>query len=737
MNPWMHVWITRGLPLLAGVLLAGASLAQSVVITPQVRAELRVHAPQGLAAGQSVWLGLSLQHQPGWHTYWKNAGDSGLPTQLDWELPTGVTSGPVAWPLPTKLSVADLTNYGFEGKTLLGTPLTISPTFNPPAGTLDIKLKASWLVCRQECIPQEGQFRLSVPVRSSQGAHAAEFDALIQSQPARLGSQGMQAEVGTHALRLRISGWPEVWQGKAIELFPELNEVVESAAERHRQSRQSWQGGVWTAEWPLSALRSTEPRKFPLLMVANVGGTRQGLLAELPVRGQWPPLAPLTTPVPGPLSGALPSTAPQADAASLSTAPTATPLRQPLDDRGTDLTWWGALLGAFLGGLILNLMPCVLPVLAIKALHLARPDTPATARRQEGWGYAAGVMLSMLALGGTVMAIKAGGQQLGWGFQLQSPLVVSGLALLFTLIALNLWGWISLDRLMPASLGGLSSRHRGWDAFLAGVLAVAVATPCTAPFMGASIGLALGLPGWQGLSIFAALGAGLALPLLMIIHLPGLSHWLPRPGPWMITLRQGLGFPMLGTVVWLLWVLGLQVGVEGSSALLGLLLLLAAVLWAFQRPSRIAQSGALGLLLVWAALTGWTTSRLLDPTPAAVSSTPAAGWQAWSDARVREALQVGQPVFVDYTAAWCITCQVNKRTTLQQASVQDAFARQRVLLLQADWTRQDPAISASLAELGRSGVPVYVLHRPGQPPLVLPELLSPGTVLEALGTLKP
>ena len=734
MNRWMHSWRARGLSLLAGVLLAGASWAQSVVSTPQVRAELWVHAPQGLTGGSSVWLGLSLQHQPGWHTYWKNAGDSGLPTQLDWALPAGVTPGPVAWPLPTKLSVADLTNYGFEGKTLLGVPLTIASTFNPPAGTLDIQLKASWLVCRQECIPQEGQFRLSVPVRSSQSAHAAEFDALIQSQPPRLRHQVLQAEVGTQTLRLRISGWPDAWQGKAIELFPELNEVVESGAERHARSRQSWQGGVWSAELPLSALRSTEPRKFPLLMVATVEGKRQGLQTELPISGTWPPQPSLPTPLP---SVALPSAPTPGDVATAPASPPVSSSSQPVENRGPDLTWWGALLGAFLGGLLLNLMPCVLPVLAIKALHLARPDTPAHVRRQEGWGYAAGVMLSMLALGSAVMILKAGGQQLGWGFQLQSPLVVSGLAVLFTLIALNLWGLFSLDRLMPASLGALSSRHRGWDAFLAGVLAVAVATPCTAPFMGASLGLALGLPGWQGLGIFAALGAGLALPLLLIIHLPELAHRLPRPGPWMITLRQALGFPMLGTVVWLLWVLGLQVGADASSALLGLLLLLAAALWAVQRPSRWAQACALGLLLLWAVLSSWTASRLLEPAPATVASTPAVGWQTWSAARVRESLQAGQPVFVDYTAAWCITCQVNKRTTLQLASVQEAFARQRVLLLQADWTRQDPAISASLAELGRSGVPVYVLHRPGQPPLVLPELLTPGAVLEALSTLKP
>ena len=737
----MHSWTASGLSTLAGVLLAGVALAQSVVSTPQVRAELWAHAPQGLGAGQPVWLGLSLQHQPQWHTYWKNAGDSGLPTQLEWELPAGVTAGPIAWPLPTKLSVSDLTNYGFEGKALLGVPLTVAPTFSAPSGTLDIKLKASWLVCRQECIPQEGHFRLTLPVRSSQASHASAFDDLLKSQPQRLNTHDLKADVSADSLRLRIGGWPPAWQGQAIELFPELNEVVESSAERHAKARQAWQGAAWTAELPLSALRSTEPRKFPLLLVTQIGGIRQGLHVELPVNGRWPAQAPLAAPVSPPQASLS-----QGATSNLQVTPSAAPSattevpatgRPAIEDRGADLTWWSALLGAFLGGLILNLMPCVLPVLAIKALHLARPDTPARIRRLEGWGYAAGVMLSMLVLGGLVLAFKAGGQQLGWGFQLQSPLVVSGLALLFTLIALNLWGLFSVDRLVPASLGELSSRHHGLDAFLAGVLAVAVATPCTAPFMGASIGLALGLPGGQGLGIFAALGAGLALPLVLIIHLPGLANWLPRPGPWMLALRQALGFPMLGTVVWLLWVLGQQVGVEAPAVLLGLLVLLAAGLWALQRPSRFARGCAVALLLVWLALTSLTASHLLETQAEQPVNSPTTGWQPWSAERVRESIQAGQPVFVDYTAAWCITCQVNKRTTLQDTAVQAAFSRHRVLLLQADWTRQDPAISASLAEFGRSGVPVYVLHRPGQADLVLPELLSPRMVLEALGTLKP
>lgn len=730
MKQWMHSWAARGMATLVGLVLCVTALAQSVVSTPQVRAELWVHAPHGLVAGQSAWLGLSLQHQPEWHTYWKNPGDSGLPTQLEWALPPGLTTGPVAWPLPRKLPVADMTNYGFEGQALLVVPLTVGPQFNAGASSVDLQLKASWLVCRQECIPQEAQLRTTLAPRSSQAAHAQAFEAVLKAQPQTLKSQDMQAEVSANGLRLRMAGWPAAWQGRTLELFPELNEVVESAAERHPLARQSWQGNVWTAELPLSAMRSTEPRRLSFLLVAQMDRERQGLRAQWDITGRWPALAPLPASLPNPSAG--PS--------SVTTAPPTGAPPQPgqrFQESGADLTWWSALLGAFLGGLILNLMPCVLPVLAIKALHLARADTPARLKRLEGWGYAAGVLTSMLALGGALLALKAGGQQLGWGFQLQSPWVVSALALLFTLIALNLWGQLSIERILPDRLIGLTSRHHGWNAFLTGALAVAVATPCTAPFMGASIGLALSLSGWQGLGVFMALGAGLALPLLLIMEWPALARWLPRPGPWMLSLRQALGFPMLATVVWLLWVLAQQAGIDASSALLALLLLLATGLWALQRPSRTARALATLLLLLWLAAATWTLTNLLPSEPVSTATRTDATWQSWSETRVQQHLQAGQPVFVDYTAAWCITCQVNKRTTLAQAKVQEAFTRHRVVLMQADWTRQDPAISASLASFGRSGVPVYVLHRPGRDALLLPELLTPGVVLDALNTLQP
>ncbi len=725
MNRFLNRWVIGCLGIWLSIVGALPALAQSVVTTPQVRAELWVHAPQGWVAGQPVWLGLSLQHQPGWHTYWKNAGDSGLATQLEWSLPPGVQTGALAWPLPHKLTVGDLTNYGFEGQVLLGVPLTLPAGFNPPGGALEVGLKASWLVCRQECIPQEGSFRLRIPTQSSQASQARAFESLQREQPQALDLQNSNAAVDPNRLRLRVSSLPTALQGQKLQIFPELNEVIESAAERHPQAQQSWSQGVWTAELPLSSLRSTEPKRFPLLLVAGEGAQRQGFRVVLPVSGRWPE------------QPALPALAPAGDGSAANpSSPSSISTPAPVESEGTDLTWWGALLGAFLGGLILNLMPCVLPVLALKALHLARPDTPVAVRRLEGGGYAAGVMLSMLGLGATVMALKAGGEQLGWGFQLQSPWVVCLLAVLFTLIALNLWGLFTIQRMLPQALTELSSSHPGREAFLTGVLAVAVATPCTAPFMGASIGLALGLPGWQGLSIFAALGLGLSLPMLLLIVLPGLSAWLPRPGPWMETLRQALGFPMLVTVVWLLWVLGHQVGIDGAVLMLGLLVALSALLWSLRFRGAGARLFTLVLLSMVMAGAGWSLPQLLR-SPAVSTSPKLSSWQAWSEAQVQDALQTGRPVFVDFTAAWCITCQVNKRTTLNQDAVKDAFAQHRVLLLQADWTRQDPAITAALTRLGRSGVPVYVLHRPGQAPLLLPELLSPEAVFKALATLKP
>jgi thiol:disulfide interchange protein len=379
-------------------------------------------------------------------------------------------------------------------------------------------------------------------------------------------------------------------------------------------------------------------------------------------------------------------------------------------------------------------MPCVLPVLAIKVLSFTRPHANPWVHRMAGLTYSLGVIASTLLLGAVVMGLRAAGDQLGWGFQLQSPWVVSGLCILFTLIALNLWDVFRVNLVLPASLLSWEARHPAVDTLLSGVLTVAIATPCTAPFMGASIGLAIGLPVWQGLLIFAMLGLGLALPVLLISWFPALSNRLPRPGPWMNTLRHALAFPMLATVIWLLWVLGQQTDVHAVAALLGVLLLLSGLLWALalQHRGRLLLGTLFGAILVWALTqTLPLLSQASDPTPSATSPS-AERWQAWSEERVKAALAAGQPVFVDFTAAWCVTCQVNKRTTLANADLLADFDSRRVLLLRADWTRQDPVITRALSALGRSGVPVYVLYSPNRPAQVLSELISVSEVRQAL-----
>jgi thiol:disulfide interchange protein DsbD len=361
------------------------------------------------------------------------------------------------------------------------------------------------------------------------------------------------------------------------------------------------------------------------------------------------------------------------------------------------------------------------------------------AHRVGGLAYTAGVVLSFLALGALMLGLRAAGEQLGWGFQLQSPLVVALLATLFTVIGLNLAGVFEFGQFLPGGVASLEARHPTVNAALSGVLAVAVASPCTAPVMGASLGLAVGLPALQALSLFAALGLGMALPYLLASWLPALARALPRPGAWMDTFKKFMAFPMFGTAVWLLWVLGQQSGIDGAAALLALLVLLAFALWVLGLAGRTRWwLGGLTALLALLVLPSLAPHVVAQPAglAQAASAAPGARWQPWSAERVQALLAEGRPVFVDYTAAWCVTCQYNKKTTLASAEVLAAFDAAGVQTLRADWTRRDPAISAELQKLGRSGVPVYVLQAPGQAPRVLSEILSVGEVRQALAVLR-
>lgn len=711
---------------LALLMAAGGAHAQAVISPPvqseYSRAELLVHAPNGVTPGQPLWLGLQITHAPDWHTYWKNPGDSGLPTELEWQLPVGVTPGEIQWPTPRKFPLGDLANYGYDGTVLLPVPLRVGADFQGTA--LEAEVLATWLICRKECIPEEAAFRIRLPAQASWVAHATAFEQAWNAAPTDQPAADSLLQANGERLHIRLNGLPADWRGRALEFFPEAAGLIEPGS----AWTQRWEGESWQAEVPLSRFRADSPARVALVVApADAPGQGPGLRGvrmEVPVPEGWPPVAAPAGPgASAALQAALAENAARAAAASGAAS-------------GPSLTLWAALLGALVGGMILNLMPCVFPVLAIKVLAFSQHGNQLRAHRIGGLAYTAGVVLSFMALGGVLLALRAAGEQLGWGFQLQNPAVVAALAVLFTVIGLNLAGLFEFGRLVPSAVASLQAKNPTADAFLTGVLATAIASPCTAPFMGASLGLAVTLPAGQALAVFAALGLGMALPYLAASWVPAVARALPRPGPWMETFRQLMAFPMFATVVWLLWVLGQQSGIDGAAALLMMLVVLALLIWALGRGGRVrAVLGALSALglgwLLWAA--GPYVTRVQD---ASATATPTAieglAWEAWSPQREAQLLAEGRSVFVDYTAAWCVTCQYNKRTVLNHPQVLDAFAQQQVVLLRADWTRRDPVISASLAALGRSGIPVYVLRRAGQPPLVLSEILTVEEVRSAV-----
>jgi thiol:disulfide interchange protein DsbD len=720
-----------------------ASSAGPVVTTPHVRAELVAHAPDGVSPGAPVWVGLQITHQPEWHTYWKNAGDSGLPTELNWTLPAGVSAGDIAWPVPRKIPIGTLANYGYEGTVLLPVPLEVASTFQPPlafgsqAQAMDIRLKASWLVCRKECIPEEGEFSLALPLRGSTALNKPAFDAARAAEPRPLAQPGA-VEVRGNSLQVRLEGLPAAVRGKTLAFFPETPELIHTAAVEGKDWTQRWQDdGSWTATVPLAEQRSASPSTLPLVVALaesdRTAGQPVAWRTEAPVSGSWPSAVAPRAEVSPALQAALAANA--ADAASRGStgaAAPASPAPQPA------AAFAVALLGALLGGLLLNLMPCVFPILAIKVLGFTRQAGNHSAHRTAGLAYTAGVILSFLALGGAMLALRAAGAQLGWGFQLQSPAVVAALAALFTLLGLNLAGVFEFGHVAPSSVCTAQARHPVMNDFLSGVLAVVIASPCTAPFMGASLGFAIGLPATQALLLFAVLGLGLALPYLVAGFVPAVARLLPAPGPWMDTLRRLLAFPMFATVAWLVWVLGQQSGIDGAGTLLALLVCMAAVVWALTLRGRtrlVIASVLVALTAALAAAIGPNVLQTVEPAKQLASAGAGQRWQPWSTDRVAALNGAGRPVFIDFTAAWCVTCQYNKKTTLADAEVLADFDRRNVAMLRADWTRRDPAITAALTALGRSGVPLYVLQAPGRPPVILTEILGKDEVRAALAAL--
>ncbi len=706
--------------------------AQDSADTGQVQARVLAYAPQGVLPGKPVWLGLQLKHAPHWHTYWQNPGDSGQATELQWQVPptNSLQIGQVQWPVPTRFPLEDLANFGYDGTVLLPVPVVVSEE----AATLrsvPVQLQANWLVCRRECIPQKVSLQLEVPVGQVLSEHATAFEQALRQVPQSLETLQVRAEVNAEGVVLHAQGLPKAWQGRPLQAYVAEPEMVQAAA----LGEQRWQAGQWQVRLPHNSMRTTSPQQLPVVLALRGEQDSAGVwrnTAETAYRGvakvtgAWPAVANLTGVSPG-LAAAL-QAAQQASAPVSTTATAATPT--------WGMAFWLALGGAFLGGLLLNLMPCVFPVLAIKVMGLANHAHSRRALRLSGVLYTVGVVASLLALASVLLLLRAGGEQLGWGFQLQNPWLVSALALLFTAMALNLVGLYEWGQLVPTRWAQARGAGLASDALLSGVLTVLVASPCTAPLLGASLGWAVTMPTAQALLVFTAMGLGLALPVLLASCFPAVMRWLPRPGAWMQTLRQVLAFPLFATVVWLVWVLGQQAGLDAAATLLAVLLALAGCIWAWTQCGHLRWLMGVVFVGLAAWLMGHYVPMLQAPASSAVVATQG-DWQPWSQARVQQALQQGQPVFVDYTAAWCVTCQVNKRTVLSQPEFLQAAAQRGVLLLRADWTRADPAITQSLTGLGRTGVPVYVLHNPatGAQPVVLTEILRMSQVQQAFASL--
>ena len=702
--------------LCAAVLAFAHAVGAAPVQTGHVTAEL-IADRTALVPGATTTVALRFAIAPGWHTYWRNPGESGLPTTLAWKLPPGFAAGDIVWPAPRALPAGPLVNYGYEGDVLHLVPVSV-PSDAQPGSTATLAARADWLVCKETCIPEGADLTLALPVAAQADPDprwhapiAATRDALPQPAP---GSWEAQAVASGSTIKLSFA--PGAADPGRVWFFAENAGRIEPSVMQAVARR----GGRVELALPVAHDVAAGFTDLRGVLTAERGFAVDGravraIALEVALQG---------TPMAGPK--------PAVAAVDFSQAPAsaATALSLPI-----------ALAFAFAGGLLLNLMPCVFPVLSLKALGLATHAGDRRTLRHEGFAFAAGVIIAFTLLGAAVAALRAAGEQLGWGFQLQSPAVVTGLALLFFVIALNLSGVFEFGFLVPSRLATWSHANRTANAFASGLLAVAIASPCTAPFMGAALGYALGERTHVTLGVFVALGLGMALPYCALAWFPAWRRVLPRPGPWMVRLRQLLAFPLYATVVWLVWVLGAQAGNDAVMRIGVTLVVVAFALWAWRtwrgggRPAWaiVASAGAVvAAIVAWPLVTNGASPGTAVANRTAEVADAGAGWEPWLAARVAELTAAGQPVFVDFTAAWCITCQVNKRLVLTDARVRDAFASRGVTLLRADWTRRDPAISEALAALGRSGVPVYVLYRRNGEALLLPEVLQRKPLIDAI-----
>ncbi|MFQ3595724.1 MAG: protein-disulfide reductase DsbD domain-containing protein [Sphingomonadaceae bacterium] len=664
----------------------GPAMAASVSQQPNTRVELLAEstAPR---AGDTFTVALAMTARPGWHTYWKNPGDSGIETRATWDLPAGFAAGPFRYPVPKTFVVEGIMNHVFEGESILLADVAVP---QDASGAFLLKARFDWLVCDDSiCVPESAT--LELPLQVGDGAPdarvAARFAAARAALPIPLAEP---ARFTAEGARIRIAVPMGATEGvTAAHFFADDETMVRAASVQ--QVMRTPQALVIETDLPATGA--------PALLSGVLRVERGNAVTGFQISGAPGPVPPAGEPL----------------------APAGEPRAGP---------GFGAAFGlALIGGLLLNLMPCVFPILSLKAMSLAKSGTSALAARAEGLAYTAGVVLSCVALGAVAIALARAGQGAGWAFQLQDPRVILFLLLLVLAIGLNFAGLFEVNLGSVNAGQGLAAQPGSRGAFFTGVLAAFVATPCTGPFMAGALGAALVLPTAAGLAVFAGLGLGLALPFLAVGFVPALRRLLPRPGPWMQTFRRVLAVPMLLTAVALAWVLGRQAGVNALSfGLLAALLLALGLWWIGLRQARMARVAGPVVLALAATIGAPALLPRLAADGAAQAATAAAPAAlkgvSFSPAALARLQADGTPTFLYFTADWCITCKVNERGALSSAKVAEAFEQAGITVMVGDWTRPDPDIARFLESRGRAGIPLYLYFGPDGSVRELPQLLT-------------
>jgi len=752
---------------------------------PHVHVALVATSAEIASKGFPVEVGLYFKLDPGWHVYWKNPGDAGEPPHVKWTLPDGISIGPLQFPAPKRLPLGPLMDYGYEDEVLYPAEITVATSTK--AGSTVIHAKVDWLVCSSSCIPGKADLDLPLRVLSSPldygtvGSLADRFSIKASRglpEFPKVLPRGGRAKFQPTAIGLLLS----VVTGRresAASFFPADQDIIDNPAPQKftataqgftldlkKDANLAANPAQLRGVIELSGGRAYEIVALPGDAIAGSGGSAPATVNSVPgaAASSSSPAAATQTAIvaqqatastsnvaPGASSSVTPAMPSAATTAATSGAPSsASSASSTSGGSAHEKTGLFEALGlAFVGGLLLNLMPCVFPVLFLKGLALVRSGNEERhALRLHGLVYTAGIVASFWALVGTLLALKAAGSTIGWGFQFQSPVVLSLMAGLLFFLGLSLAGQFEIGLTLTSAGGSLAAEQGYAGSFFTGVLAVVVATPCTAPLMGAAIGYALAQRAVVSFAVFTALALGLAAPYVALTLQPAWARLLPKPGVWMDVLKQAVAVPLFAFVIWLAWVLAEAYGAGLLAVLLVSFLLLAIAGWFLGRwPAKRWSSGVAGLFLLAVVVLGFFCERLAPATEATTGSTgrpggntaaatSATGWEPWSADAVKGYLAEGRPVFIDFTASWCLSCQVNERVALTRPEVMQAFRDHNVVLLKADWTREDEGITHALEGLGRNGVPTYVLYSPGKTqPELLPEVLTPGIVTDALDKL--